>query len=123
MVANPEQCARLVAGVTDDPASLGPVRARREELRQAGITFPADGFERELLRFAATINEPRIEELPVHKSVRARLREEFRFYTQPAGKELFDAGSYLFATGCKMVSLHRFPAGPMDWEISGIPRS
>lgn len=120
---HPEQCAKLVALVTSDPATLAPVRTLKDELRQAGISFAADEFERLLLRSAAAIGELRIAELPVPESVRTRLREEFRFYTQPPGKESFDAGSYLFTTGCQVVSLRRFPAGPMDWEVSGFPRS
>lgn len=119
----PERCALLAASVIYNPKTLEPVRALREEMRQAGFSLPGDGFERMLLQQAAAFNEPRIESLPVHNSVRVRLREEFRFYTQPGGKERFDIGGYLFTAGCYVVSLRRFPAGPMDWEVSGVSRS
>jgi hypothetical protein len=33
------------------------------------------------------------------------------------------AGSYNFDRAARMATLRRFPAGPMEWEISGIPRS
>jgi hypothetical protein len=33
------------------------------------------------------------------------------------------AGSYHFNRAAKMATLRRFPAGPMEWEVSGIPRS
>jgi hypothetical protein len=116
-------CLRLIETVTDDPASALPLRTLKDELVQGGIPFVQDEFERTVLGLAAAVTQPRIGACPVHISVQNRLREEFRFYTEPTGKDLFDAGSYLFATGCKVISLRRFPAGPMDWEISGIPLS
>jgi hypothetical protein len=116
-------CVRLLAEVTDDAASAAPVEALKQRLCASGFRFEGDEWERALLRLAASVTEHRISDLPVHASVRVRLREEFRFYTQPSGKDSFAAGSYLFATGCKVVALRRFPAGPMDWEISGMPRS
>jgi hypothetical protein len=33
------------------------------------------------------------------------------------------AGSYHFNRAAKIATLRRFPAGPMEWELSGIPRS
>ncbi len=116
-------CARLVGGVTYDPASLAPIKALKDELVRAGLMLDGDRFERALLRHAATVTEPGIGELAVHESVRLRLRDEFRFYTAPAGNDVFEAGSYLFRTGCQVISLRRFPAGPIDWEIDGMPRS
>jgi hypothetical protein len=116
-------CAALVNGVTYDPASLTPLMALKGELARSGGKFNGDELERALLRHAASVTEAGIGGLPVHESVRSRLREEFRFYTQPPAIEDFEAGGYLFATGCQTISLRRFPAGPMDWEIDGIPRS
>jgi hypothetical protein len=113
----------LAAAVTDYPASLGAISALREELRGTGLPLSGDSLERVVLAGAAAVNESRIDSYPIHPSVRTRLREEFRFYSRPAGKEPFDAGGYFFTTGCKVVTLRRFPAGPMDWEISGVPRS
>jgi hypothetical protein len=117
------ECASVVASVTYDPASLATVGALRDDLYRKGMVFTGDEFERALLRAAASVCEPRIGSVPVHDSVKTRLREEFRFYTQPSDKILFESGSYLFATGCQIVSLRRFPAGPIDWELDGIPRS
>lgn len=116
-------CARLVAEVTETPESQAAVKALREQARAAGIEVEADAFERALLRSAAAEFEPRIASLPIHESVRKLLRDEYRFYTGPGRGTLVETGSYLFVTACKTISLRRFPAGPMDWEVSGFPRS
>jgi hypothetical protein len=118
-----EACARLVAAVADDPANQSQVTALKDEFQREGISWKADDFERALLRRAAAVNEPRVAALPVHESVKRRLIDEFHFYSQPPAKEVLFTGTHLFTTGCKMISLRRFPAGPMDWEISGVPRS
>lgn len=116
-------CARLVADVTETPESQARVKALKEQARAAGIEVEADAFERALLRSAAAEFEPRIASLPIYESVRKLLRDEYRFYTGPGRGTLLETGSYLFVTACKTISLRRFPAGPMDWEISGFPRS
>jgi hypothetical protein len=116
-------CVQLVKGVTEDPESLKPVAALKEEARRAGIELEAGGFERELLLCAALETSPLIAGLPVHESVKVLLGNEFNYYTKTAGGDLLQIGSYLFVTGCKVISLRRFSAGPMDWEISGFPRS
>src|SRR6266849_6542876 len=120
---SPADCAQLVKDVTEDPESQAPAQALKEEARRAGIELEAGGFERALLQCAAVETSPRIAGLPVHESVKALLGNEFTYYTRTAGGDSLQIGSYVFVTGCKVISLRRFPAGPMDWEISGFPRS
>jgi hypothetical protein len=116
-------CAQLVAAVTEAPESQLAVATLKDQARRAGVEVEGDIFERALLRCAAADFEPRIASLPIHESVRNLLRGEYRFYTGPSQGTPLETGSYLFVTGCKTISLRRFPAGPMDWEISGFPRS
>jgi hypothetical protein len=120
---SPADCAQLVAGVTDDSESHAPALALKEEARRAGIEFEAGEFERALLRYAAVETSPGIAGLPVTESVKGLIRSEFQYYTRAAGGDPLEMGSYLFVTGCKVISLRRFAAGPMDWEVSGFPRS
>jgi hypothetical protein len=120
---SPAACVQLLTGVTEYPESHTPVMALKEEARRAGIEREAGGFERALLRCAAIETGPRIEGLPVTESVKALIRSEFQYHTRTAGGDPLEIGSYLFVTGCKVISLRRFSAGPMDWEISGFPRS
>jgi hypothetical protein len=116
-------CARLVSEVTENPESQAAVTALKDEARRAGIDVEGDAFERALLRSAAAEFEPRIAGLPIHESVRKLLADEYRFYTSPSRGTSLATGGYLFVTACKTISLRRFPAGPMDWEVSGFPRS
>jgi hypothetical protein len=116
-------CAQLIAGVTEDPESHTPALALKDGARRAGIELEADGFERALLRYAAVETSPRIVSLPVQESVKMLMQNEFKYYTTMAGRDALEFGSYLFVTGCKVISLRRFAAGPMDWEISGFPGS
>jgi hypothetical protein len=117
------ECVQLITGVTEDTESHAPVMALKEEARRAGIELEPSGFERALLRYAAIETSPRIAGLPVTESVKALMRSEFQYHTRTSGGDPLEIGSYLFVTGCKVISLRRFAAGPMDWEISGFPRS
>ena len=130
--ATPADCARLAAQVNENPASLAPIHAWK---RQAGGKYTGDALERVLLRAAAAENFPRIAGLPVPEQVKALLTQEFEFYARPTGMtpamthaathgtNPLEAGGYPFVTACKVISLRRFPAGPLDWEIAGFPRS
>lgn len=122
---SPSVCVRLVESVVETPKSHSPILRLKEELLNAGVDLPHDKFERGLLAHASRETSLRIERLPVYESVKSLLREELRFYTESSkpGGPLLEIGSYLFTLACKIVSLRRFPSGPMDWEISGFPRS
>jgi hypothetical protein len=121
--ASPADCAEVVAAVAENPKSHAPARALKEKARRARIELEVGAFERALLRYAALETSSRIDGLPVHESVKALMRNEFAYYAKPAGGDPLEIGSYQFVTGCKVISLRRFAAGPMDWEISGFPRS
>jgi hypothetical protein len=107
--------AEAVAGtLLHDETADGPVSALK---RQAGLE--GDEIERLLLWHAARQALPRVPSLPVDKAVRERLERDLRQLHAMAGS--MTAGSYHFDRAAKMATLRRFPAGPMEWEISGIP--
>jgi hypothetical protein len=106
----------ILHGVRDDEASIGPVAALKKESGMGG-----DELERLLLWHATLQSLPRVASLPVDKSVRERLDQDLR---QLHNMNIsMAAGSYHFNRAAKMATLRRFPAGPMEWELSGIPRS
>jgi len=97
-------------------ADIGPVLALKKD---AGLD--GDEVERLLLWHAASQALPSLPSLPVDKSVRRLLDQDLRqLHTM---KVSMAVGSYHFERAAKMATLRRFPAGPMEWEPSGIPRS
>jgi len=121
----PAACARLVAECSSDSADIAPILALKKSLQQSGLRWDGDTFERALLASAAEATAPGIDGLPVHPGVKRLLRDEFAFYTEPSANaaNALEPGKYLFTTGCRVISLRRFPCGPMDWVVSGLPRS
>ena len=80
-----------------------------------------DGLERLLLWHATRQALPRVPALPIEKSVGRRLDQDLRqLHTMNTSME---AGSYDFDRAAKIATLRRFPAGPMEWELSGIPKA
>ena len=86
--------------------------------RKAGVE--GDEVERLLLWHAAQGALPQVPSLPVEPSVRRRLEDDIQQLHR--SKMPLTVGSYHFDRASKMVTLRRFPAGPMEWEVSGIPR-
>ena len=122
---SPAQCAELLQDVRESPETLVPIQRLKEQVHRAGHRLQNDSFERALLAYAAHETFLRIDNLPVYEPVKSLIREEIQFYTSLANdaKNPMKIGSYLFGLACKIVSLRRFPSGPMDWEVSGFPRS
>src|SRR5438105_4101689 len=117
-----QECAALIASVTDSQESLQPIRDYKESLRQSG-----DTLERVLLSHAIDEYSGHIDSLPVPASVRELIRKQHQFFRQPPGSP----GPSLavdvtendpFIAACKICTLRRFPAGPLDWVVSGMPR-
>ncbi len=123
-----EACARLVASVTESPATQQPVRAMKQILRTAGVACDGDSAERVLLAHAMDQSLKKIDELPVPPSVHDLIRKQFHSFRQPPGSPgpslAVDAEENdPFIAACKLCTLRRFPAGPLDWVVSGVPRS
>lgn len=118
-------CARLVQGVTELPESQFAIRRLRDQVCSDGSALAADTFERALLACAARETYPCIERLPVYEPVKSLIQSEFAYYTNPPKRssDSIAIGTNEFVVACKTISLSRFPSGPIDWEISGFPRS
>lgn len=110
------RAAEVAWTLLHDEAVDGPLAALKKHAAVEG-----DEVERLLLWHAAQQAIRRLPSLPVDKAVRERLGQELRqIHTM---KVSMTVGSYHFNRAAKMATLRRFPAGPMEWEISGIPRS
>jgi len=117
---SPADCVRLLSSVDETLASRQPIVAMRKEFGCEG-----DLFERALLSIAIRENRPRIRELRVYEPVKRLLERELEIYTAPRRPPYpsLEAGSYPFVVAAKFATLRRFPAGALDWEISGFRRS
>jgi hypothetical protein len=105
----------LLEGVNDDDPLTDLIRLKEN----SGLE--GDEMERLLIWHAAQRALPRIPDLPVVQSVRTRLDQDLRqLHNSDASLSI---GSYSFLRAAKMATLRRFPAGPMEWESDGIPRS
>ncbi len=114
------ECLRLVATMQEDVRTQQPILDWKKKLQ-----VQDDSIERLILHYAIEDALPRIDSLPVHAAVKNLLRKDLTNWLQspkPSDPPL-EAGSYLFGVALKMATFRRFPAGPMDWTISGIPRS
>jgi len=80
-----------------------------------------DTVERLLLWHAARKAALALPSLPVENKVRAQLDQDLR--QLHATDVSVAVGSYQFVRAAKIATLRRFSAGPMEWEIDGIPRS
>jgi len=121
----PADCVDLLRGVTDSLASQRPVVALKQSLRDAGIDWEGDAFERMLLYHALEDSAPRIDALPVHPAVKLLIRKEFQRFASAPGSAtrsvLVETDPFVAAS--KICTLRRFPSGPLDWVVSGMPRS
>lgn len=116
---------RLLQQVTFDSTTHIAIANLKQRVAQERNDLPDDSFERALLEYAARETAPTIQQLPVHDRVKSLLREEFRYYLDPSGRgrPVLEPQTLAFTLACQTVSLRRFPAGPLDWELSGFPRS
>ena len=108
----------------DQPRSYAPVLALKRSVQNAGISCDGDRLERVLLWFAMQDAESGIDSLPLHHSVKPLIRREFgRFRELGSPGPPLLAGTDPFIAASKICTLRRFPSGPMDWVVSGMPRS
>lgn len=116
---------RAVSAVTENPATVEPLKAIHARL-SLGDTSLSDGtFERVVLLRAMRVSLRHLETYPVSGSVKRLYGDEVRFVASPAPSTLscFDLTRNVFVGLAKTATLRRFPAGQMTWEVSGIPRS
>jgi hypothetical protein len=117
-----KMCFDLLSVVTEQPASLQPLRALQARL---GGQPPPRAFERVLLLRAWLTSLDSVNSLPLADAVKRLICEEARFVAAPPATALprFDLDLNVFVAFSKLATLRRFPAGQLHWETSGFPRS
>jgi hypothetical protein len=88
---------------------------------KAAAKLNDDSLERLLIWQAGQQALPQVNSLPVESAVRKLLDREL-LQLHEVRVDL-GVNTYHFDRAAKIATLRRFPAGPMEWEISGIPRS
>jgi hypothetical protein len=64
-----------------------------------------------------------LNKLPVDERVKDLFCQNFKMYAAAKTPEPFDVARASFVAMGRIATLSRFPAGQLDWEVSGIPRS
>jgi hypothetical protein len=108
----------LAASAADADRALTPIPADADSTR-------SDVVRRAYLA-AALQSLDRLTDLPVADSVRARFCAVFRSFCEPtpADSRRYRPDLYYPPRSLAQCALlERFPAGQLDWEVSGIPRS
>jgi hypothetical protein len=113
------------------PRALAPghavrrLTAHKAALGRKGVPVGDGAFERFLIVAAAHDAVEALAALPVDERVKDLFCQNFQLYAVQPDKlpEPFDLTRVSFITMARIATLSRFPAGQLDWEVSGIPRS
>jgi hypothetical protein len=95
----------------------------KQSLAQSGLPVGGGAFERFLIVSAAADATGLVDGLPVDGCVKDLLLQNFERYASASVPEPFDLSRASFVTMGRIATLSRFPAGQLDWVVSGIPRS
>ena len=106
-------------------AAVPRLAALKATLAREGYSVGDGAFERFLIVSAACDAIDGLAALPVDERVKDLFCQNFEAYAANPGKlpEPFDLSRASFITMGRIATLSRFPAGQLDWEVSGIPRS
>jgi hypothetical protein len=117
----PRDIVSWVASIDEHSTTPGPLLKLKTSLSD-GVK---DGsFEKFAFLQSALLALDKLSDFPIPARVKKLLCEDFKFYAElDSSDSLFRFGTYHFAALCKTASFRRFPAGQMDWEVSGLPRS
>ena len=120
-----EDWLRVARAVKDSSATQTEVLEWKQRAANEGLVqADSDAVERVILSYAVGESRPQVGSLRVHPAVKSLINKEFELYEKPPGpKPTLVAGADPFVSACKIATLRRFPAGPMDWVISGLPLS
>ena len=117
-------CVALVRQAAGPAQDASGVMMLKDSLKAKGIQCEGDTLERTLLGHAIDESVPRVDELAVYASVKPLIRREFERFRQPAvATAQVIAGTDPFVAASRICTLQRFPSGPLDWVVSGMPRS
>src|SRR5262249_33552839 len=107
--------------------SAGPAVPRlvrlKQSLAQARLPVADRALERVLIVSAAAPATARADGLPVDESVKQLILQNFDLYAAARVTEPFDLSRGSFEAMGRIATLSRFPAGQLDWVVSGVPRS
>lgn len=95
----------------------------KQALERRGLPVAGGAFERFLVVNAAAGAIPRLEGLAIDERVKQLLLHNFEMYAAGTTPEPFDLSRASFVAAARVATLSRFPAGQLDWEVSGVPRS
>jgi hypothetical protein len=125
---------RLIDRRFREVPGLDPIAALRYFLKHrvfpaliGAVPSPPDEFlrERYLLATASLQSLERIEALPLPQRTKELLWKEYLFFAQPDKEWLwtFGASTRNYTSYASLALLEHFPAGQLNWNVSGIPRS
>jgi hypothetical protein len=119
------QLSRLSAVMPKAPSLAARARLRRlrRRLGRQGLPVGGGAFERFLVIRAALDNLDRVATLPIDERVRELFYRKFAMYAAHPPRNPLDVDDASFASMCQLATLERFPAGQLDWVVSGVPRS
>lgn len=119
-----QESREMLPGVRTFGDVVPRLAARKETLSRAGYPVGGGAFERFLIVAAAVDAVDRLAALPVDERVQDLFCQNFQMYAAPDRlPEPFDLARASFVAMGRIATLSRFPAGQLDWEVSGIPRS
>lgn len=115
----------ILQKVGDDASSRLALLQLPSSVGSTEGSIPPNALSRYLLLRAAETALPLVAKLPVSEVVKSLIYREFNFFAAPGRgyESLFDLTNYSFSAMAKIATLRRFPAGQLDWELSGLPRS
>ena len=113
----------LLPAVRTSGAAVPRLAELKHALALAGCPVAGGAFERFLIVAAAHDAVDRLQALPVDERVKDLFCQNFTMYASGKTPEPFDVSRASFVAMGRIATLSRFPAGQLDWEVSGIPRS
>ncbi len=113
----PADCVRTARGVNFETATHQEIAVWKRDLN-----LENDWLERVIVYYAAQDSLPRVDALRVHPAVKTLLLKEYKTFAG-ISKQPIPVETDAFVTAIYLATLRRFPAGPIDWLISGLPRS
>lgn len=121
--ASLREARALLPDVRTAGSALPKLAAIRQALARDGRPVEGGAFERLLIVAAAHDAVDRLDGLPVDDRVKDLFCQNFQMYAARRTPEPFDLSKASFVAMARIATLSRFPAGQLDWEVSGIPRS
>jgi hypothetical protein len=115
----------LVQGVSELASTQRELEALKMRLIESTRDLDETAVARYALIQAARLSLDKLHNAPLYRTVQALICKKIHLFANPDDGWLpqFRIGSASFIAMCKIATLRRFPAGQLDWEVSGLPRS